>query len=175
MLAVNTSLPSRIERLAPELLRFLRRRAPESEAEELSQELWLRVHRSEQAFEDDAGLRAYAFVVARRLLVDRARRAAVRPILVAIDGTPEPAGPHSPEAQARTSRLLDVVEDALAAMKPEVAEVWRWRLTEEVSFKEIAERQGCGINTALGRMHQATQALRSALITAGLGPQEDGS
>lgn len=175
MLAVNPSLPSRIERLAPELLRFLRRRAPDSEAEELAQELWLRIHRSEQQFADDAGLRAFAYVVARRLLVDRMRRAAARPVLVAIDGTPEPVGTHSPEEQARTSRLLDVVERTLASLKPEVAQVWRWRMTEEVSFKEIAQRQDCGVNTALGRMHQATLALRSALTTAGMGPQEHGT
>ena len=36
-----------------------------------------------------------------------------------------------------------------------------------LSFKQIASKQGVGLNTALGRMHQANKVLRNALIGAG--------
>ena len=53
-------------------------------------------------------------------------------------------------------------------MKPEMAEVFRLRTTDDVPFKDIAERQGCSINTALGRMHRATRKIADALEAEGL-------
>jgi DNA-directed RNA polymerase specialized sigma24 family protein len=64
--------------------------------------------------------------------------------------------------------ILEVVESTLGAMKPALAEVFRWRTTEDVSYKEIARRQDTNVNTALGRMHQATRKIRRALVDAGL-------
>ena len=60
-----------------------------------------------------------------------------------------------------------IIEKALSKMKPAVAEVFRLRVTTDTSFKEIATHQGVSLNTALGRMHQATKSVRSALAMAG--------
>jgi RNA polymerase sigma-70 factor (ECF subfamily) len=155
----------RIADLADELLSFLRRRAPR-DAEELAQETWVRV--TAAAPDTDArGFRAYAFTVARRLLIDRYRQQRRRGPLVELDGGL--AAPSDPHSDAVAGQTLAVVEATLAAMKPEVAQVFRWRTTSALSFKDIAERQGCSINTALGRHHQATKRLARALRDAGLG------
>jgi RNA polymerase sigma-70 factor (ECF subfamily) len=37
-----------------------------------------------------------------------------------------------------------------------------------LSFKEIAEMTGCPLNTALGRMHYAMEALRKSLKAYGM-------
>ena len=58
--------------------------------------------------------------------------------------------------------------ETLAGLRPEIAEVFRLRMTSRLSFKEIAARQGVPLNTALGRMHNATKRLNAALIAAGL-------
>ena len=167
--ATMTALDARIAEVAGELLGFLRRRVP-AEAEELAQETWLRVTAANPDT-DAAGFRAYTFTVARRLLIDRHRQRQRRGPLVALDGglAPPPDPTSDPHSDAVAAQTLAVVHDTLAAMKPEVAQVFRWRTTTGLSFKQIAERQGCSLNTALGRHHHATKQLAKALRAAGLG------
>lgn len=168
MTARPSPLDERIAAVADELLGFLRRRAP-GDAEELSQEVWLRVS-SAQVPSDASGFRAYAYTVARRLLIDRYRRGRHRGTLVALDGGL--AATNDPHADAVASQTLAIVEHCLAGMKPEVAQVFRWRLTSDLPFKDIASRQGCSLNTALGRHHHATKTIARALREAGLGRPE---
>ena len=74
----------------------------------------------------------------------------------------------SPESSARAAQILAVVERTLNGMKPEIAQVFRMRMSTQQSFQEIANVQGTGLNTALGRMHRATKLLAEALAEAGL-------
>jgi RNA polymerase sigma-70 factor (ECF subfamily) len=162
-------LPARIAPLQGELLGFLRRRRPQ-DAEELAQEVWLRVAAASTPSEP-AAFRAYVYTVARRLLIDRHRRRRTIGSLVALDGgrSAELAtSPSDPHGQAVAAEVLAEVERCLADMKPEVAQVFRWRATTDLSFKDIAERQGCSLNTALGRQHQAAKRIARALHEAGL-------
>lgn len=162
------ALPDRIHRLHGELTAFLERRAPGA-GEELAQEVWFRVARARPELPDDDAFRAYAYVIARRLLIDHHRRRMARVQLVALEGGLDPRDPgEDPHGHAQAARLLDVVEATLSEMKPELAEVFRLRTTSDVPFQEIALRQGTGLNTALGRMHQAVRRLHQALVGAGL-------
>ena len=163
-------LPARIVPLQGELLGFLRRRRPQ-EAEELAQEVWLRVTSAQSAPTEARAFRAYVFTVARRLLIDRHRRSRTIGGLVALDGgrSQESASSASdPHGTAVAAEVLAVVERCLGDMKPEVAQVFRWRATTNLSFKDIAARQGCSLNTALGRQHQAAKRIARALDEAGL-------
>ncbi len=160
-------LDERIHRHQQEILAFIARRAP-SEAEELAQETWLRIHRANPVCKNDAAFRGYAFTVARRILIDHYRRRAARVPLVPLEGGLEPSGGTDPHSAAVAAQTLGVVEETLAAMRPEIAEVFRLRMTSELSFKDIAARQGVPLNTALGRMHNATKRLSAALKDAGL-------
>lgn len=169
MLAVRTvptQLEERIARHHAALLGFLRRRVGD-DADELAQETWLRVTGTHAYLPDEASFRSFAFTVARRLLIDRHRRAAVRPALVALD---EVAVNDDPADAIDARRTLDAVDDELAAMKKELADVFRLRTTSDMPFAEIARQQGVGLNTALGRMHQATKRIAAALAARGLLP-----
>ena len=167
------ALDDRIQRNHRRLVAFLARRVG-SEAEELAQETWLRIARALPDFADDEAFRRYAFTVARRLAIDHYRRRAVRSVVVALDGGLDQAADRSadPHGRANAAQILAVVEGALAAMKPEVAHVFRRRTTSADSFKEIARDQGVSINTALGRHHHATRQIRRALAARGLLPGE---
>ena len=160
-------LGERIHRHQAELLGFLQRRAPQ-DAEELAQETWLRVHRANPICETDGAFRAYAFTVARRLLIDHYRRRASRVPLVPLEGGLEPATHVGPHGSAVAAQTHEIVQSTLAEMRPEIAEVFRLRMTSRLSFKDIAARQGVPLNTALGRMHKATKRLHKALSDAGL-------
>ncbi len=167
-MALDT-LQTQINGHTEELLAFLSRRTrTRTEAEDLCQETWLRIHRSSAVFEDDSGFRAYMYTVARRLLIDHHRRRSARVQLVSLEGGVGATQSWGPDAAASASQILEVVERTLLQMKPEIAEVWRWRMTQDISFKDIAARQDCGLNTALGRMHRATKIIATALDAAGL-------
>lgn len=167
-----TLLDRRIESLSPELLAFLSRRA--SEPEELMQEVWLKVARANPDCADDASFRAYVFAVARRQVIDSYRRRQARVSLVALESTHrEPIASGGPDRLVEAKGMLAVVEEALASLQPEIAQVFRWRTSHTLSFKEIAARQGVPLNTALGRHHRAVKAIGSALAEAGLVPEEN--
>ncbi len=162
-MAAASTLDARIARLHPELVGFLRRRAPGME-EELAQEVWLRLVKAAPDIATDESFRAYCFLAARRVLVDFHRRRGARIQLVPSDDVDRsPSAEPSPDAALRARAVHDVVEAELALMKPEIAEVFVERTTGSASFREIAERQGVPLNTALGRMHRATQRIAAAL------------
>ena len=163
------SIDARIGRFSPEILSFIRRRAP-AYAEEIAQETWMRVAAAAPDCPDDRAFRAYAYTVARRLLVDHYRRGRSRIQLVPLEGGLEPPSQASQHGSVIAGEVLAVVEHTLEGMKPEIAEVFRLRMTSSMSFKEIAQRQGVGLNTALGRMHNATKKMAAALRAAGLEP-----
>ena len=162
----------RLARVRPLLVAFLARRVGDR-AEELAQDVLERVIRVAPNCPDEAAFRGYVFVVARRRLIDHHRLAANRATFVVLDGG-EAAPPHDGESAVAAGQVLAAVEAELGAMKPELADVFRWRTTDDVSFAEIAARQGCGINTALGRMHRATKRIAEALAARGWIPKEDG-
>ncbi|HHO49740.1 MAG TPA: RNA polymerase sigma factor [Deltaproteobacteria bacterium] len=165
--STQTLLDERIARHRREILAFLRRRAP-ADAEEIAQETWMRVARSNPDCPDEASFRAYAYTVARRLLIDHHRHRARSVTLVPLEGGAEPMDRSDPLGAVVAGQALALVQAELEVMKPELAEVFRLRMTTGLSFKEIAARQGCSLNTALGRHHQATRRLARALSARGL-------
>ncbi|MCP4806863.1 MAG: sigma-70 family RNA polymerase sigma factor [Proteobacteria bacterium] len=141
---------------------FLRGRVGSERAEELHQELWARVERRLADFDGRAPFRALLWTAARRLVIDDHRRSEVRPKLVSLEV--ERASRQSPLSDLSHRQLLAAVERAMADLDPATAQVVRWRLSENLSFKEIAERQDAKLNTVLSRMHRGVKHLRVVLV-----------
>ncbi len=57
-------------------------------------------------------------------------------------------------------QLLEDVQELMKRLPAEQHRVLFMRIYQDMSFKEIAEETGVGLNTALGRMHYAVQNLR---------------
>jgi len=158
-----------MERHRSALMGFLRPRVGD-EAEELHQELWVRVARNLENYNKTERFRAVLFTAARRLVIDHRRRRAVRPALIlsgdqtAMDSRYQAAVRSDPIARAE---LIEAVEGALGTLPPQMAEVVRLRLTEDLTFAEIAARQGAPLNTVLTRMHRGLKKLRVELTRRG--------
>jgi len=165
MTDTRNPLDLRISVLEREILGFLRRRIGE-DAEEVAQDVWVKITTANPDCADDASFRAYVYVVARRLLIDRYRRK--RLDLVPLDRGEEPGVAPDAHSRLAAEQMAAVVQRTLGQMKPEVAEVFWLRTREGVAFKDIAERQGCSINTALGRMHAVVKRLKRALAAEGM-------
>lgn len=72
---------------------------------------------------------------------------------------------HSPSAEDALTKMQAEKEicDLLELLPPDQQEVVRLRIFEDLSFKEIAEKTGVSINTALGRMRYAVLNMRKIL------------
>jgi RNA polymerase sigma-70 factor (ECF subfamily) len=159
--------PRAFERLVarhrPVLMGFLRSRVGD-DAEELHQELWVRVARNLATYQHDGRFRAFLFTSARRLVIDRHRRTQTRPKVVHLDHARAlRAGRPSPIGDLAHAELQAALTRALADMDPETAQVLRWRLHDNLPFREIADRQQTSINTALSRAHRGLKRLRVEL------------
>jgi RNA polymerase sigma-70 factor (ECF subfamily) len=173
LLAVRCQLGERdafealIERFHTPLWRYLRRvAADESAAEELLQDVWLRVIRGIGRLRDPARVRPWLFGIARRLLMDRLRARYARPAAADVDVAD----------LASAAVDDDVVERELAAMHEELARlpiVERDVLTlfylRELSLAEAADVLGVPVGTVKSRLFRARQLLRRELDAAGKG------
>ena len=68
---------------------------------------------------------------------------------------------HTVEDQMLITQSLTDAKNIMSCLPPSQSEVVRMRLYENMSFKEIADKLGISINTALGRMRYAVINMRS--------------
>jgi RNA polymerase sigma-70 factor (ECF subfamily) len=154
------------------LCRHLRDRAA---AEDLLQEVFLRVVRGASGFGENARFTTWLYTIARNLCVDAARRAVHRQTesLDAPRRSDEPQGATLGDCVADRGPAVDRqviggelrlrMEQAVAMLADEQREVFLMREVLDLPFKEIATIVGCPENTVKSRMRYALEKLRAAL------------
>jgi len=140
-----------------------------ADAEDLFQDLWVRVIRNADRFEN-VSFRAWMWQIARNLLIDFRRKKKPDVSLDAVeteDDQPLLELLVSPEkGPAEELEQMDLAKRAMRAVGqlPEIQrEIFLMRVQGDLSFSEIAETLKIPLNTALGRMHDATTKLRAIL------------
>lgn len=138
------------------------------EAEEVYQEVWLRVVRKQAKYRH-GNFCGWLIRIARNVFIDRARRrkpdasldaeyAEGLPLVQMIPGS-EPA-----PSEKMAARDLGVkMRQAVKTLPPDQREVFVMRVQADLSFREIARAQKVSINTALARMQYALVKLRAIL------------
>lgn len=145
-------------------------------AEELLQEVFLRVVRAKDRYERTAKFTTWIYAIARNLCVDESRRArfrkhksldAKRPGRDGEEGgnmlsrLPSPDVPTDEAADAPTLRKR--MTAAIDALPDEQREVFLLRQVSGLSFREIGETLGVPENTIKSRMRYALEKLREHL------------
>jgi RNA polymerase sigma-70 factor, ECF subfamily len=142
-----------------------------SEAEDLTQEVFLKAWLAIGELHHRAELRPWLFRVLRNAWIDRLRKSSRQPHLVALDEPPEPASPAPiptlgiSEDRSAWNELFD--EEVLAAIDalPEAErQVLTYFTFGELSYQEIAEALDCPIGTVMSRLHRARGRLQDRLI-----------
>ena len=157
---------------------WLLRVAPDrAEAEDLYQEVWLKVIRGIDGY-TSGGFKAWLWRIVRNAAADRARKKMAVPLLdepmsdeadaearveQVADGNAISAIERM-EAEERRSFLRRSVEGLSARLK----DVVLLRIHGELEFHEIAETLGLPLGTVLGRMNLAVKKLREAVQGEGL-------
>jgi RNA polymerase sigma-70 factor, ECF subfamily len=162
----RSAFASLFQLFAPRLKAHYRaRRLPDEIAEELTQEVMLRVWRHARQFDrTKSAASTWIYAVARNCFVDRVRREK-RPVADPLDeSTPEPLVPPAEEALG-AAQTLAVVREALTALPQEQGEIIQDVYFVGRSLPEIAEARSLPLGTVKTRVRLALERLRSRLRT----------
>jgi len=146
-------------------------------AEDLCQEVFLRVVKAAPSWEERATFRTWVFTVARNLATDEARRQVFRrtePLDAPGGAASTPGDDPAPDRAAAAALLRPKLEAALAALPAEQREVFLLREHAGLRFAEIAEVTRTPENTVKSRMRYALEGLRAKLEELGV-TAEDGA
>jgi RNA polymerase sigma-70 factor, ECF subfamily len=147
-------------------------------AEDLLQEVFLRVVRSADQWQPTAKFSTWIYTIARNLCTDHARRMSLRRAAsldgpAQGDGQADGSGPRRIDGLAGGDRGGEValqnremaarLERALAGLPLEQREVFLMRELQDLPFAEIAVAVGASLPTVKSRMRYALERLRGAL------------
>jgi len=141
-----------------------------SDAEDLFQEVWIRIIRNSDRFKN-VSFRAWMWQIARNLLIDFRRKRKPDVSLDMVDDE----GDHplletlvapnaSPREEAERNDLAMRAMQAVGKLPAVQREVFLMRTQGDLPFNEIAKALKIPLNTALGRMHDATTRLKKLLM-----------
>ena len=151
-----------VERHAPALARFASSLGEREDVEELVQDTFVRAFGSLEGFRGESTLRTWLFTILRHLLLDRRRSRARRPMAVAIEETDAITefdaldGIVASETERKVSRAIET-------LTPTQREVFILRVSEGLSYKEIAEIAGTTEGAARVHYHNAMRAVKEFL------------
>lgn len=142
-----------------------------TQAEDLTQETFLRVVKQASAYEQRAKFTTWLFTLARNLCIDASRRRKHRKAQ-SLDQADEEgnslldrtasSGP-AVDRQVIGHQLQARLEEAISSLPEDQREVFLMRESADLSFKEIADVIGVSENTVKSRMRYALEKLRASL------------
>lgn len=148
---------------------ILRMTEGRGDADEIFQEVWIRVIKSQHRY-THKNFKSWLFRIAHNLVIDRARKR--KPIVDLQAGREDeesvfethvvdPGITSAAQIDART--IGEHISRAVRQLPTEQREVFLLRTEADMPFKKIASIQGTSINTALARMQYALSKLRDLL------------
>jgi RNA polymerase sigma-70 factor (ECF subfamily) len=151
-----------VERHAGALARFAASVGARGDVEEIVQDTFVRAFASLDSFRGESSLRTWLFTIARRLLLDRRRTERRRGEQVQVqdsDVTTEFDPLDSVVADETQRRMREAVE----RLTPTQKEVFTLRVSEGLSYKEIADAVGSTEGAARVHYHNAMRAIKEFL------------
>jgi RNA polymerase sigma factor (sigma-70 family) len=159
------------------LLAFIRKRISDvEEAEDILQDVFYQFVSGYSSIESMDKATSWLFQVARNKIIDRYRKkkhqawSATEVFTQQEDDTPLmlqdilPDFGGAPDEQYSKNLIWDAIQEALEEMPKDQREVFIWHELEDLSFKEISDRTGVGVNTLLSKKRYAILFLRKKLL-----------
>ena len=146
---------------------FVRRLAgSDDSAQEIFQDVWVRVIRGIPQLRDGARLRAWLFGITRRTLMDHLRQEYARSPTVDVDVD----GLASEAPGVEDVENLEELERALVGLPIIEREVLTLFYLQELSLSEVADALKVPVGTVKSRLFRAKRLMRQALTARGVQP-----
>ncbi len=146
---------------------LLRKLDDEHLAQDLTQEVLLRVVRGLSGYRPEKPVESWVITIAANLCRDYYRNPKKGQSLDVIeDGLKETWVGETPDVLAEAAEWKERLPKAVDRLPPEQKEVVLLRVYGSMTFQQIADAVGCPLNTALGRMRYAILNLRKYLGVA---------
>lgn len=152
---------------------FYRRTGSRHDAEDLLQEVFVRLVRMVDQYEHDGRFDAWLFRIAANLIRDRLRRARrMSDLHVPAGNSADGAGllhevpdtsARPPDFDLNRSEQIDRLQQAIEQLPDPEREVICLRHFSQMSFKEVAEVMDTPLGTALARAHRGLARLRELM------------
>jgi RNA polymerase sigma-70 factor (ECF subfamily) len=150
------------DRWSDRLFGYIARAVDHATAEELFQTLWMRLHAARQSYASGRAVAPWIFAIAANLRREEWRRRGRRP--EEPQAAPTPSGVAASAEEAALSFERDrLVRKALAALPDGQRDVIELHKFEHLSFPEIAETLGEGVEAVKSRAFRGYKALRALL------------
>ena len=149
-----------------EIYRYLRRAtARPSEAEDLSQETFLRAYRAWRSLPPGANVRAWLFAIATNLARNhfRAESRRRRAHAAARDERPRTEAEGSPEEETLFNEALTVVEGVVERLPPKQRLAFVLRKIHDLEYDAIGRSLDCSAESARAHVFQALRKIRRSL------------
>ena len=148
---------------------FLRQCSSATVAEELYQDVWMKLIRARDRYEVKAKFSTYLFHLAHNHLIDHFRRQRGT-IPASYEDDPEdfPAeGQPGPERQVELRRQVERLRDLIGQLPEAQREAFLMREEGGLELQQIAEATGVGLEAAKSRVRYALRRLRQGLAASG--------
>ena len=134
-----------------------------SNAEDVTQETFVRVMRSLPGFDPRGAARLSTWIlgIAARAAIDHLRRQRTRATHLA--ALPDPPSPRSPEAEVARAEIGARLAAAVETLGPEIRATFVLRAYHELTMPEIADALDVELGTVKSRLSRARETLRGHL------------
>ena len=141
------------------------------DAEDITQEVFIRAFQSLNAFRHDAAVDTWLYRIATNLVIDRFRREKRAPVWVRVDGeaadsvreVPTTNRESDPQATVQLTELQEQVHAAIHSLPDKLKAAVVLHDIEGLSYEEVGEALGCPVGTVKSRLFNARVLLRRKL------------
>lgn len=153
----------------PKIAGYLRRLVGDADAEDVAQEVFLKINRSIDSFRGESSLSTWIYRIATNAAMDHLRKPSSRMVQPVEDRDEEDAGPIDTAPLHDTLLIKKDMNGCIRNVVDSLPEDYRTVLVlselEELTNAEIAEVLGISLDTTKIRLHRARTKLRKALET----------
>lgn len=146
------------------------------DAEEVTQDAFMRAHKGLENFRGDASFSTWLFQIATNLAHNKYwywfRRKRAQSLSLEQNLTEDgdsslldilPAEGEDPSEETVTQELVDQVAEKIPQLSPKHREILVMRTVQNLSYEEIAEKLGISVGTVKSRIARARESLRNKL------------
>ena len=151
-----------VERHAESLARFAASQGEREEVDELVQDTFVRAFGAIDTFRADSSFRTWLFTIERRLILDRRRSQRRRRDDTELDERDAATAFDALDSMV-AEETAQRIRAAVAALSPMQRDVFTLRLTEGLSYRDIAELLDSTEGAARVHYHNALRAVRDLL------------